>query len=253
LLHPKKVGTILSNSKSDEEKQTNEIKIAAPMLDSIDIKDKNITADALLTQREFARYLVETRKAHYFFTVKGNQKTLLDDIAYYFADNLNCNATFETLDYGHGRIEIRKIWVTSELNDYLDFPHIGQVFAIERDIEYKKTGKKRKKELVFGITSRSADEMSADKILKIVRKHWGIENSCHYIIDWNYDEDRNRIRTGFAPENVTRLRRFAVGLMKSKKVENVAQKMRQLSFNVRSVLDYLKMTKNTYATECIAE
>ena len=144
MLHPKKVGTILSNSKSDEEKQTNEIKIAAPMLDSIDIKDKNITADALLTQREFARYLVETRKAHYFFTVKGNQKTLLDDIAYYFADNLNCNATFETLDYGHGRIEIRKIWVTSELNDYLDFPHIGQVFAIERDIEYKKTGKKRK-------------------------------------------------------------------------------------------------------------
>jgi len=56
---------------SDEEKQTNEIKIAIPLLNNIDIKGKTITADALLTQRELASYLVE-RKAHYHFTVKGN-------------------------------------------------------------------------------------------------------------------------------------------------------------------------------------
>jgi predicted transposase YbfD/YdcC len=59
---------------SDEEKQTNEIKIAKPLLDTIDIQGKTITADALLTQREFSIYLVEERNAHYHFTVKGNQK-----------------------------------------------------------------------------------------------------------------------------------------------------------------------------------
>jgi predicted transposase YbfD/YdcC len=58
---------------SDKEKQTNEIKIAIPLLDSIDICGKTITADALLTQRDLAKYLVEERCAHYHFTVKGNQ------------------------------------------------------------------------------------------------------------------------------------------------------------------------------------
>lgn len=222
------------------------------MLDSIDIEKKNITADALLTQRDFANYLVEERNAHYFFVVKGNQKTLQDDIAYHFKDCAETTPDFETIEAGHGRIEVRKIWVTSELNEYLEFPHIQQAYAIERDVEFKNSGKKREKELVFGITSRSEKETDAENILKNVRGHWGIENRCHYVIDWNYDEDRSRIRTGFAPENITRLRRFAVGLIKSKRVKSVAQKMRQLSFCVRSVLDYFKMTENTKATKAIA-
>ena len=67
--------------------------------------------------------------------------------------------------------------------------------------------------------------------------------------DWNYDEDRSRIRTGFGPENITRFRRFAVGVIKSKGARSVAQKMRQLTRNVRMVFDYLRMTKNS----CISE
>ncbi|MCB1965517.1 MAG: ISAs1 family transposase, partial [Candidatus Accumulibacter sp.] len=59
----------------DELKQTNEIGMFMPLLDAIDIQGKDITADALLTQRKLATYLVE-RKAHYHFTVKGNQPTL---------------------------------------------------------------------------------------------------------------------------------------------------------------------------------
>ena len=68
MLHPKKVGTMPIEG-SDEEKQTNEIKTAIPLLDAIDIKGKTITADALLTQRDFAHYLVEEREADYHFTV----------------------------------------------------------------------------------------------------------------------------------------------------------------------------------------
>src|SRR2546429_1734601 len=54
------------------------------------------------------------------------------------------------------------------------------------------------------------------QVLKVNRGHWAIENSCHYIIDWNYDEDRSRIRTGHGPENMTRLRHFAISVIKSK-------------------------------------
>lgn len=48
------------------------------------------------------------------------------------------------------------------------------------------------------------------------RTHWSVE-SRHYRIDWNYDEDRGRIRTGYGPENITCLRRFAISLLKRKK------------------------------------
>jgi predicted transposase YbfD/YdcC len=129
MLHSKKVGTLPVEG-SDEEKQTNEIKVAAPMLNAIEIKGRVITADALLTQRELARYLVEDRHAHYHFTAKGNQQQLLSDITLHFQNNPK-EADYIETGYGeHGRIETRKIWTTSVLNDYLNFPYVGQVFMI---------------------------------------------------------------------------------------------------------------------------
>ena len=75
-------------SGSDGVKQTNEITYALILLDDILIENKDITSDALHTQSDFARYLVEQRKAHYYFCVKGNQPTLLADIECHFATNL---------------------------------------------------------------------------------------------------------------------------------------------------------------------
>ena len=217
--------------------------MAIPLLEAIDIQGKDITTDALLTQRKLARYLVEERKAHYHFTVKGNQPTLLQDLALYFQHRQQPDFVEHTPP-DHGRIETRKIWTTTALNTYLDFPHVGQAFVIEREAIDKKTGK-RSHDIAFGLTSRAPEQADAKRLLQVNRGHWSIENSCHYILDWNYDEDRSRIRTGHGPENVTRLRRFAIGLIKSKGAQNVAQKMRELSFNARLVLDYLRMTKNT--------
>ena len=94
-------------------------------------------------------------------------------------------------------------------------------------------------------------EATPQRILTVNRGHWSIE-SVHYIIDWNYDEDRSRIRTGFGPENVTRLRRFAVGILKSFQTpsQSIAALMRKLSFLTRLVFDYLRMTKNSVPTTC---
>ena len=140
MLHPKKVGTLPVEG-GEEEKQTNEIKTAIPLLDAIDIQGKTITADALLTQRELARYLVEERGAHYHFTVKGNQKHLLEETAFYF-DQLDREPDYTTLDSpDHGRIETRNIWVTPVLNDYLNFPYVGLAFLVERITIDKKSGK----------------------------------------------------------------------------------------------------------------
>ncbi len=227
----------------ETEKQTNEIKIAAPLLAPLDIDGMLITADALLTQREFARHLVEDRKAHYHFTVKANQKTLLNDIQHFF-ENSTALPDVNATNHGHGRIETRTIWVTTALNEYLDFPYVAQVFAIQREVFHKKT-KKTSCELIYGITSQKNIEAKPVDILRSNRAHWCIENSCHYILDWNYNEDRCRIRTQYGPENITRIRRFAIGVIKAISLKGVAETMRDLTMNVRLVFDYLKMTKNS--------
>jgi predicted transposase YbfD/YdcC len=195
--------------------------MAIPLLDSLDLKDKDITADALHTQRKFAEYLVVKRQAHYHFTAKANQATLLEDIAVIFQDRKQPDFTMHDPP-DHGRIETRNIWTTTALNGYLDFPHLGQAFAIERIAIDKKTGKSSR-EMAYGITSRCAAQADARRLLEFNRGHPTIENSCHYILDWNYDEDRCRIRTGHGPENLTRLRRFAIAVIKSKGVRSVAQ------------------------------
>jgi predicted transposase YbfD/YdcC len=189
--------------------------------------------------------LVEQRHAHYHFTVKNNQPGLFQDIELYFKDRgepdfVHCNPP------DHGRIELRKIWTTTELNGYLNFPHVGQAFVIQRESTEKKTGK-YSCEIAYGITSRASKHADPKRVLATNRGHWSIENGCHYIVDWNFDEDRSRIRTGHGPENITRLRRFAISIIKSKGVRSVSQKMRQLTRNVRLVFDYLRMTQNTCA------
>ena len=229
----------------DEVKRTNEIKTAIPLLDAIEMRGKEITADALLTQRRFARYLVEERQAHYHFTVKGNQPGLLEALQFYFQERGQPHFVEHTPP-DHGRIETRKIWTTTELNDYLDFPHVGQAFIIERHVTEKKTGA-TSRDIAYGLTSRPPAQARPQRVLQVNRGHWIIENGCHYILDWNYDEDRSRIRIGHGPENITRLRRFAIGLIKSRGARSVAQKMRELTRHVRRVFDYLRMSENSCA------
>ncbi len=241
------MGSLPVEDKDREQlKRTNEIKMAIPLLEAIDIEGKDVTADALLTQRKIAEYLVRERHAHYHFTVKGNQRGVLEEVALWFEDRKEPDF-IQSAPPDHGRIEIRKIWTTTELNGYLNFPQVGQAFAIERHFTNKKTGK-CSGEVVYGVTSRTVKEANPERVLTVNRGHWTIENSCHYILDWNYDEDRGRIRTGYGPENITRMRRFAIGVIKSKGVRSVAQKMRELTRNVRLIFDYLRMTENSCAT-----
>jgi predicted transposase YbfD/YdcC len=228
----------------DEQKQTNEIGMFTPLLDGIDIQGKLITADALLTQRKLADYLVQ-RGAHYHFTAKGNQATLQSDITLLF-QNRQAPDYVENSPPDHGRIETRRIWCSQALNTYLDFPHVAQVFLIERKVLHKKRGH-QSLEIAVGLTSLNPTQANAQQVLAANRGHWTIENRCHYVIDWNFDEDRSRIRTGYGPENVSRLRRFAIGVLTlfSKKKTSIAEKMAKLNRNTRLVFDYLRMTKNT--------
>ena len=101
---------------------------------------------------------------------------------------------------------------------------------------------KRRGETAYGVTSLTPQAASPQRLLTLNRGHWTIE-AMHHILDWSFDEDRSRIRTGHGPENMTRLRRFAIGLIHGRGL-GVAETMRNLARNPRRVLDFLKMTAN---------
>ena len=112
---------------------------------------------------------------------------------------------------------------------------------MRRETTEVKSGKQRI-ETVYGVTSLNPQAASPERLLTLNRGHWTIE-AKHHILDWSFDEDRSRIRTGHGPENMTRLRRFAIGLIQGRGL-GVAQTMRKLARNPRRVLDWLKMTAN---------
>ena len=116
-----------------------------------------------MTQRDIANYLVRDRNAHYHFTVKNNQPGVFQDIELYFKDRKDPD--FVLCDQpDHGRIEIRKIWTTTELNGYLNFPHVGQAFIVQREFTDKKTGKDSC-EIAYGITSRTPEQADPQQVL----------------------------------------------------------------------------------------
>ncbi len=217
--------------------------MVVPLLDGLrlDFAGRTFTADALPAQRRLANYL-RGRGAHYVFAAKGNQPTLLDDLETHFDDR--GEPDFREPDVlAHGRIESRAVWTTTKLNDYVDFPHVGQAFLVERTRTDKKSGRTAV-ERALGITSHRPDTADAERLLELNRGHWRVE-AVHNILDNAFDEDRLRIRTGHGPANTTRLRRFAIGLIRSHTDDCVASAMRRLDRNPRRVFDYLRMTKNS--------
>ena len=202
--------------------------------------------------------------AHYMFVAKDNQKSLLDDIRLWFDNDAkrppdcieNTGKPFkDKLPAVHGRWEQREVWTTTALNDYLAFPSVGQAFLIRRTRCQVRKGRvtDTSVDTSWGVTSHTPLTADAQALLRINRGHWTIENSLHRILDdadaWN--EDKNRIRTGHGPENMTRLRRFAIAVIKSHG-KPVAATVRKLHRTPRLLLDYLKMTANTRPKPAIA-
>ena len=225
--------------------------MAIPLLDGCDITGKDVTGDALLTQHALATYL-QGRQAHYHFTVKGNQPTLQHEIAVLFIMR-GAPDFVEVSPPDHGRIDTRRIWCSTALNAYLDFPHVGQVFLIERDVIDKKSAR-TSSEIALGITSCAPHQATPADILRVNRGHWAIENSCHHVLDMTWDEDRCRIRTGHGPENTSRLRRFAISVINlhAKPTDSIASMTRRLAAKTRLVFDYLLMTRNSTGHAALA-
>ncbi len=135
----------------------------------------------------------------------------------------------QTIDKGHGRLEVRSVWTSQELNGYLNFPYVRQVFCVHRQVSH--IGKNRESsETVYGVTSLPVNQASPQRILELNRGHWSIENSLHWVRDVTFDEDRSQIRTGNAPRIFASLKNLVISILRICGATNIAKTLRWFSF-----------------------
>jgi len=190
--------------------EQNEISVAPTLLAWVDLRNKVVIGDALHTQRQVS---IQIGKAggNYVWTVKRNQPQLLQDLQDWFDDKVAllpgqgcppkdfCSATL--VSKGHGRLEVRTLTTSSQLNDFLDWPFLQQVFKLERHTTISKTGKTRH-EIVYGVTSLSAEQASPTQLLHMLRSYWHIENGLHYPRDVTLHEDHTHFKNHAAAHNM---------------------------------------------------
>lgn len=136
---------------------------------------------------------------------------------------------FETQDKKHGRLEQRRIWTSTALNDFVDFPYVAQVARIERTRQQVSSGK-LETEVVYLVTSLSAAEASPERLLALNRGHWEIENRLHWVRDVTFAEDQSQIRTGAGPRMMAMLRNLAISLVRLRHAARwISQALRHLA------------------------
>ena len=217
-------GVVLAQVAVDREE--NEITAAPRLLETIDLRDKVVSGDAMLTQRELSRQVVESG-GDYLWSVKDNQPRLRDDLATCFADASPPEPGLAaTVEKGHGRIEQRCLWASAGLNGYLDWPYVRQVFRLDRRTQCVKTGVVTN-ETVYGITSLSPERADPQQLLSLARGHWNIENGLHYRRDETLREDWCHLRLGHTQRMMAAINNLVLGLLLRRGVKNVPQQRRR--------------------------
>lgn len=210
-------GVVMGQVKVDD--KSNEITAIPALLELLDVKGCIVTIDAMGCQEKIAENIIQ-KDADYVLAVKGNQKQLYDEIKDLFltARNYSFKAIdhdyFEESHKGHGRVEVRRYWITDVLETiskpekWCSLKTVGMVEA-ERYIDGKTS-----KETRFFISSINVD---AKIFANAVRKHWSIENQLHWVLDVTFREDDSRVRRDNASENFGVFRHIAINALRKEK------------------------------------
>ncbi len=210
-------GVVLAQLAVD--RKENEIVVVPTLLAQLDLQGTVVVGDAMQTQRELSVQIVEAG-GDYVWCVKENQPTLLAELTELFAPppitpgHAAPARDFQTVrqvDKGHRRLEERVLTASSMLAGYSDWPHLAQVFKLERRVWQQ--GRQTLQEVRYGITSLPRAVADAPRLLQIVRAEWGIENGLHYRRDVTLAEDASQLRRGTAPHVMAALNNAVVSLL----------------------------------------
>ena len=196
--------------------KSNEIIAIPKLLDLLAIEGAIVTIDAMGCQRAIARKIIE-KKADYVFGLKGNQGSLRDDVELLVNEQKTRNfvdskiSRAETIDANNGRIETRTTTVIHDvewLRKRHDWPALNAIAIVESTREF---GGKIERETRYYITSLV---MLAHLLGPVIRSHWAIENSLHWVMDMVFRDDECRVRTNHAPANFTTIKHMAYNLLR---------------------------------------
>jgi predicted transposase YbfD/YdcC len=200
---------------------TNEIGAAPLVLKALDLQGKIVTGDAMFAQRELS-LLIGQAGGDYVWTIKDNQPRLRADIEKLFEPDTSVIKGFsagptdyqsaQTINKGHGRIETRRLTVTSQLQETSDWPYLAQVFRLERATELVASGTQRG-EIVYGMTSLTAQQASPARLQALVRRHWSVENELHYRRDVTFQEDATRLKAWNAAQILAIINNLVLALL----------------------------------------
>lgn len=205
-----------------------------------DCAGKVITADALHTRPRLCRQ-IRRQQGEYVLVVKRNRPELEAEIRQLFAmptDPLYPVQQVRTVDSGHGRLTIRQLSASSELNLALasEWRDVAQVFLLERWVtRHQQTTY----ESVCGITSLTPLEASPDKLLALVRSHWHIENRCHWRRDATLGEDRCTVRQPQVASLLAVLNSAILALFDHLKIPNARKARRTFNASPQQALALL--------------
>lgn len=216
-------GLVLGQRKVDD--KSNEITAIPLLLDMLEISGCIVTTDAMGCQRAIAEKVIEN-DADYVFVVKENQGRLLETIQGLFDDDdemrwVDCDYE-KTVDKGHGRIEIRECWATSEpeyleyIASFGDWKGLQTIAMIQAE---RRTGEGRTVKRRYFISSLGSN---AKRLLHVARTHWGIENKVHWILDITFREDDSRVRKGNGAQNFAVLRHIALNLLRQENTPKIS-------------------------------
>ena len=184
-------------------------------------------------QREIAARIV-AGEADYALALKDNHPTLHEAVAFHFARAREAgfagaaHSAHQTVEKGHGRIEVRRCWATDDaavlawLDPEQAWAGLRSVAAVEA--ERRRDGKVTT-ETRYYLSGLPAD---AEALLAAVRAHWGIENELHWVLDVAFREDECRVRVGHAAENLAVLRHLAPTLLRREPTAKVGVKAKRL-------------------------
>lgn len=196
--------------------KSNEIVAIPKLLDMLAIEGAIVTIDAMGCQRDIAQQVID-KKADYVLALKGNQGALRDDVELFaaeqkaggFADTEISQDT--TIDGDHGRIETRTTTVIHDvkwLQDRHKWPGLKGVVIVQ---SRREISGKIEQETRYYVTSLV---MLASLLGPVVRSHWAIENSLHWVMDMVFRDDECRVRTDHAAANFTTIKHMAFNLLR---------------------------------------
>lgn len=209
--------------------KSNEIPAAPQLLAGLDLTGVVVTMDALLTQRAIAAQ-IRRQRGHYLMVAKENQPTLHAAIARIFTEGVipwptDHAAQHTTVERGHGRVETRTLERTAALNDYLDWPDVGQVLRRTYHAVNCQTGAVWQ-EVHYGLTSLPAATSTPAQVERLWRGHWTIENRVHYVRDVTFGEDAGQAWVGNTPHALATLRNLLLALLRAHGRTNIADALR---------------------------